>query len=65
MSEDTVGLDKSIRNKIWRETNRQYLTEKRHACRNLSLERIILEIQKCEVVCCWCHVHRTISRGLS
>jgi len=24
--------------------------------------RIIEEIQKCELVCCWCHVNRTISR---
>jgi hypothetical protein len=27
-----------------------------------SLSRILAELEKCEVVCCWCHVLRTISR---
>ena len=27
-----------------------------------SLERILTELEKCEVVCCWCHVARTVSR---
>ena len=28
-----------------------------------SLERLIAEIEKCEVVCSNCHRHRTVARG--
>jgi len=27
-----------------------------------SLSRIMVELNKCEVVCCWCHVSRTVER---
>jgi len=27
------------------------------------LHRLIKEIKKCEVVCCWCHRLRTLRRG--
>jgi hypothetical protein len=27
-----------------------------------SFNRIVSEIHKCEIVCCWCHVNRTVSR---
>jgi len=28
-----------------------------------SLQRVLDEIAKCEVVCCWCHVKRTVKRS--